>query len=95
MARVSVGHLLGKGYVIAVRVRVIQIFAVTDKRQAVSHRATRDAPHPSQPTPHATSTDAPGEARRRGGEAKLSTNTIWEPVNDATVTTGNREHREG
>lgn len=52
MARVSVGHLLGKGYVIAVRVRVIQIFAVTDKRQAVSHRATRDAPHPSQPTPH-------------------------------------------
>lgn len=94
----SVGHLLGKGYVIAVRVRVIQIFAVTDKRQAVSHRATRDAPHTSHltaHTAHATSTDAPGEARRRGGEARLSTNTIWEPVNDGTVTTGNREHREG
>lgn len=32
------GHLLGKGYVIAVRVRVIQILAATDNRQSVSGR---------------------------------------------------------
>lgn len=37
---VVVGHLLGKGYVIAVRVRVIQILAATDNRRSVAAAAT-------------------------------------------------------
>lgn len=37
---VVLGHLLGKGYVIAVRVRVIQILAVTDNRRSVAAAAT-------------------------------------------------------
>lgn len=35
------GHLLGKGYVIAVRVRVIQIFAGTDNILVSESRFTR------------------------------------------------------
>lgn len=41
------GHLLGKGYVIAVRVRVIQIFAATDitYSQSAPTHASHTPPH--------------------------------------------------
>lgn len=48
----SWGHLLGEGYVIAVRVRVIQILAATDNRRDVSHR--RDTPEGGKTPVHNT-----------------------------------------
>lgn len=63
-ARKASGHLLGKGYVIAVRVRVIQILAATDNRHSVSE------PPPSD-TARSYTTQAAADHRRAGGLTRL------------------------